>query len=46
MLDMWETDREQEPLRLSFQCDFGGEVVDKERLIGKPGKGAILASND
>ena len=43
MLDMWETDREQEPLRLSFQCDFGGEVVDKESLIGQAEEGSNLS---
>jgi len=33
--------RDQEPLGLSLQCDFRGEVVDKERLTGKARKRVI-----
>ena len=43
---MWETEKRWKALQLSLQCDFRLEVVDKERLTGKPGKGAIWASND
>ena len=46
MLEMWETKKRPTALQLSLQCDFRLEVVDKERLTGKPGKGAIWASND
>ena len=35
--------RGQEPLRLSLQCDFRGEVVDKERLTGKAEEGSNLS---
>ena len=41
MLEMWETEKRPKALQFSLQCDFRLEVVDKERLTGKPGKGAI-----
>jgi len=41
MLEMWEIEKRTTALQLSLQCDFRLEVVDKERLTGKPGKGAI-----
>ena len=41
MLDMWETEKRPKALQLSLQCDFRLEVVDKERLTGKAGKGII-----
>ena len=41
MLAMWETEKRPKALQLSLQCDFRLEVVDKERLTGKAGKGAI-----
>ena len=41
MLEKWETEKKPKGLQLSLQCDFRIEVVDKERLTGKPGKGAI-----
>ena len=46
MLEMWETDKRPKALQLSLQCDFRLELVDKETLTGKPGKGGIWASND
>ena len=44
-LEMWETEKRPKALQLSLQCDFRLEVVDKERLTGKAGKGAIGACN-
>ena len=41
MLAMWETEKRPKALQLSLQCDFRLEVVDKERLTGKAGKGII-----
>ena len=41
MLAMWETEKRPKALQLSLQCDFRLEVVDKERLTGKAGKGVI-----
>ena len=35
--------REKEPLGPSLQCDFRGEVVDKERLTGKAEEGSNLS---
>ena len=35
--------RDQEPLWLSLQCDFRGEVDDKERLTGKAEEGSNLS---
>ena len=43
---MWETEKRPTALQLSLQCDFRLELVDKETLTGKPGKGGIWASND
>ena len=40
-LEMWETEKRPTALQISLHCDFRLELVDKERLTGKPGKGAI-----
>ena len=40
-LEMCEMEKRPKALQLSLQCDFRIEVVDKKRLTGKPGKGAI-----
>ena len=45
MLDMWLTDKRPRALRLSLQCDFRGEVVDKERLTGKAEEGINLSQS-
>ena len=41
MLEMWETKKGPTALQFSLQCDFRLEVVDKERLTDKLGKGEI-----
>ena len=43
MLEMWETEKRPKVLQLSLQCDFRGEVVDKERLTGKAEEGSNLS---
>ena len=40
-LEMCKMEKRPKALQLSLQCDFRLEVVDKERLTGKAGKGAI-----
>ena len=42
-LEMWETEKRPKVLQLSLQCDFRGEVVDKERLTPKPEEGSNLS---
>ena len=41
MLEMWEIDKRPKGLQFSMQCNFRLEVVGKERLTGKAGKGVI-----
>ena len=40
-LEMCEMEKRPKALQLSLQCDFRLELVDKETLTGKPGKGGI-----
>ena len=42
-LVIWETEKRLKALQLSLQCDFRGEVVDKERLTGKTEEGSNLS---
>ena len=45
MQEMWETDKRPKALQLSLKCDFRLEVVGKERMTGKTGKGVTWTSN-